>query len=365
MISVDPQVYKLKDSRVTKLKQNRITIDQFLLCIRFFDWFMVLNNTIYAMSQSQYYSYYAPKLQQPRLISLSQLNDALDQQITAQDKHQLANIKNKLIGCSTCTFKKYADKATAIVKKYPELVSKYRLQIYKPILFKYPEVTQPIIQKISKIYPINYSLIKYTRKPCFDCVGKHLGSAYIKAIQVIQGYTQHNVLSLADLQQAYQECPAQCTQLRNLIRLCISKSIRDGIIFIPLQLLARQLQKAKQTVVSDSIAFEQNKPAQQLIIQLDAADKDILRNIQFSVKQHLAYEIDQLITTIQSSSQNIKLLWSGYMARIAQLLMPYSTRLSQIVRNRRLLFKQMPQATIGTQFNCSDILNQIRTVDKR
>lgn len=355
MITIDPQVYKLKQSRITKLVQGKLSVKQLVLCIRYNDWLTLVDNTVYTMSQRQYYSYRAPKLQQKKLVTLNQVIFAIKSNSLSQtDTYSLRAIHNKLNGCTTCQFKKYAKQATQIISKYPDLCAKFHLYNNKPVLFKYPQVSEPIVQKLSSIYPIEFVKLNYSRKPCFDCVGKHIGTAYIKAIQVLQGYSQHSVLGLADLQQAYQQCPQQCFRLKKLLLLCISQSIKDNQLFVPIQLLARQLDIAKQSVQSDNVAFVQNTVSQDLKLQLVTDDIQTIKSMDIIQ----LFKIRSLIIDMHSMLEvkPDKLLWSGYMARLAQLFITYSQDISAMIRNRRLIFKQLPQAVLNSQYDCSDIL---------
>lgn len=328
------------------------------MCIRYDDWLTIIDNTIYTMSQRQYYSYRAPKLQAKRLVTLNQLVIAAKyQNLTDQDRAWLESIYNKLSGCSTCQFKRYANRATDIVMRYPDLVQAFHLKQTKPMLFKYPPISQSIIQKVSSKVPIRFAKLNYDRKPCFDCVGKHIGTAYIKAIQCIQGYTQHAVLGLADLQEAYQECPVQCQRLKSLLLTCISKSIKDNQLFVPIQLLARQLDIAKSNIQYDDIAHDQNQASQDLKLELTQQDKSVISQL----GQFQAFQIRQLIKDMRVMLQTNpdSMLWSGYMSRLAQLFMVYSKDISSMLRNRRLLFKELPQAALNSDYDCSDILQII------
>lgn len=362
MLSVDTQVYKLKQSRIQKFKQGKLSVKELALCIRYDDWLTIHNNTIYTMSQRQYYSYRAPKLHQKKLITLNQLSTAVSSQILSEtDLDALRSIYNKLHGCSTCQFKKYARQATDIVIKYAELSAMFHLSQSKPVLFKYPQTIQPINQKLSSIYPIKFQKLQYSRKPCFDCVAKHIGTAYIKAIQVMQGYSQHAVLGLADLQQAYQQCPDQCVNLKRLLLTCISQSIKNNQLFVPFQLLSRQLDLARQSVQLDDIAHEANSIDQDLKLQLSTYDVQVIKSMDDIQLSKIEVLVKDLLNMLCAKPD--KLLWSGYLSRLSQLFMPYSRSISAMLRNRRLFFKQLPQAALNSQYDCSDILaviNQCR-----
>ena len=328
------------------------------MCIRYDDWLTIIDNTIYTMSQRQYYSYRAPKLQAKRLVTLNQLVIAAKyQHLEDQDRIWLQSIYNKLSGCSTCQFKRYANRATDIVLKYPQLVQIFHLKQSKPVLFKYPTVSQPIVQKVSSKVSIKFVKLSYDRKPCFDCVGKHIGTAYIKAIQCIQGYKEHAILGLADLQEAYQQCPAQCQRLKSLLLTCISKSIKDNQLFVPIQLLTRELDIAKSNVQLDDVAHDQNQTSQDLKLQLTQQDKAVLCQLDQLQTIQIKQLIQDMRVMLQTNPDSI--LWSGYMSRLAQLFMIHSKNISAMLRNRRLLFKELPQAALNSDYDCSDILQII------
>lgn len=365
MLEIDQSVFNIKDHRVQLLQTGKLTATAFAFTIRPYDWFTIINNTVYALSQTQYYALIPmqPAVQLSKDLFQEYLNKELD--ISQEDKQLIQNIKQKKKNCSTCRYKAYKKKLTAILYKYQKYKKQLGITVQAHLApFQlYPQTTQVIPDVVSTVHPHLFQSISYQRTPCFDCVEKHVGIAYVKGTQVATGYPEHFMLCLANLQEAYQECPPECVQLKHTILFCISKSKKDNKPFVPVKVLAGLIDIFRANSHSD-IALLQNKPTEDVSLQLSQKNKEQLNSIPITTKIEIAKVLQGLfkITAQQNIDQNRqqKDIWAGKMVQLADQLLPFSEQVANIIRNRRLLFKAAPSLSIGTPYSCQDIYDALK-----
>lgn len=365
MLQIDQSVFNVKDNRVELLQNGKLTATAFAFTIRPYDWFTIIKNTIYALSELQYYALIPiePAVQMSKNLFQEYLNKDLN--ISQQDRIKIDDIKRKKNNCSVCRYKAYKKKLTAILYKYQKYKNQLGslVQAHLTDFQPYPQVYATIPDTVSTIHPHLFQSISYQRTPCFDCVQKHVGMAYVKGTQVATGYPQHFMLCLANLQEAYQECPPQCIQLKNTILFCIAKSKKDNKPFIPIKVLSGLIDIFRSNSHSD-IALLQNKPTEDVSLQLSQENKQQLYVIPVTTKIEIAKVLQGLfkITAQQNIDQNRqqKDIWAGKMVQLADQLLPFSDQVANIVRNRRLLFKAAPSLSIGTPYSCQDIYEALK-----
>lgn len=365
MLEIDQSVFNLRDHRVQLLQNGKLTATAFAFTIRPYDWLTIINNTIYALSQTQYYALIPmqPAVQLSKDLFQEYLNKELD--ISQEDKQLIADIRQKKKNCSTCRYKAYKKKLTAILYKYQKYKKQLGItvQAHLASFDTYPQVITQIPDTVSTLHPHLFQSISYQRTPCFDCVQKHVGMAYVKGTEVATGYPQHFMLCLANLQQAYQECPPECIELKHTLLFCIAKSKKDNKPFIPVKVLAGLIDVFRSNSHSD-IALLQNKPAEDVALELTQKNIADLNSIPITTKIEIAKVLQGLfkITAQQNIDQNReqKDIWAGKMVQLADQLLPFSEQVANIIRNRRLLFKAAPSLCIGTPYSCQDIYDAFR-----
>ena len=366
MLKVDPDVFNLIDPRVQALQTGKITVNSFAFTIQPYDCLTIIGDTIYALSQFQYYA--LMPIQPAKQFTKEQFQAILSQplqQLSKEDKDAVQYIKKAKDNCSACRYKAFKNRLRSILLKYD--VYRVRLgqdmeahiQRYKD----YPGSRCSIPAKLMQAHPHLFEPITYDRVPCFDCVQKHIGMAYVKGTEVQAGYPQHFVLCLANLQQAYQQCPVECKQLRQTILFCIGKTKKQNKPFVPISILCGLVDIFRKNSGSN-IALSQNKPAPDMTLELNQAMVTTLRTLPITEKVAIAQTINQITKLI--SKQNIDLdkvlcvEWAGRMVQLADKLSPFSTDISNMIRNRRLIFKAAPSLSKDTPYSCADILAQLK-----
>lgn len=360
MIKIDPQVYKLKDRRIKAVQNSSMSLQSLILTIRPGDYIIYLNNTVYALTESQYYA--ALPILMPDLLNKDSFYSILKDipnELQQNDKIQLQKIKDQKIGCSSCKYNTYKFKVMDILRKYPQIYNKYVQINQRNIVQPYPKVSQPVVAKVGKMFPKFFQVPSYQRKSCLDCVTKHVCMAYIKGNQAQQGYPQHLALCLANLQEAYEQTPKDCIELKQLLLFCIAKTKKQNKAFIPWKNILYVVDLSRQ-FTKDKDANNSNQVDSSFDLELNEQIKAQLYSIPVTQKALLIKQIDQLIR-IQYNKEGKQLvtLYTGLSGSVADLILPYSAAASNILRNRRIMFRAAPQLVRDTQYDCKDFRQAI------
>lgn len=365
MIEVDSNVFLIKDPRVTALKSGNITVASFAYMIKPFDWFVLAQNTIYALTSTQYYALIPIDVQDT--FTKEKFNELINlnfQQMSQTDRQSINLIKKAKDGCTSCQYKAYKNKFKALLMKYPA---------YRPLIVQnkqaimqvpqYPQTTQTFQAKVTTIHAHLFQNLQYKRTPCFDCVQKHLGQAYVKGTQVQTGYPEHLVLCLANLQQAYEECPIECVELRKTILACIAQTKRYKKPFIPLKALLGILNKYRQTI-KNQLASVPNTTSQDIVLQLSETMLQEINKIPITQRMTLAKLIQSIAKLLLQQNidqeQTLRDIWAGKMVQLADQFLPFSKDIANMIRNRRLLFRHAPSLCKGTPYTGKDIYDALR-----
>ena len=357
---LDNQVFKLKDPRISVVMRGSMTVQTLANLILPGDCIILYKDTIYALTQDQYYA--AQQLIPERVLSQPQFQTLLKEDLSflsSDDLKTVQKIKKYKSNCSRCQYNTFKNQLLTILKRYPDKAKEYKLIQNIPEIKPYPETTGTIISKVSKLFPRFFSEMKYERKPCLDCVQKHVGQAYQKGCQVSQGYPEHFNLAVANLQQAYEQSPEDCQSLRELLMFCIGKSIKEHKPFIPLGSLQYliQLSRAQTQQIT---ANDTNKADDDFALELNQDVCNQLKEIPISVKPELLKQLARIIDIEYSEEdKQTSIEYQGCLANLANDLLPFSKTASNILRNRRIMFKVSPQLTRDTQYDCKDFIKAI------
>lgn len=367
-MNIDSQVLKLKDSRIEAVLHGRLALQNLVFTIHPGDWLILYKNTIYTLTEDQYYA--SQGIVSKQILSKQQFEKILQQpfeDFSDIDKVELKYIKDHKNNCSFCKYNRFKAKLLQILKKYPDKLKKYKLLAQIPQVKQYPAVKDTIVSKVSKIFPIFFQRAQYTRKPCLDCVQKHLaqattliGQAYIKGCQTLQGYPEHLDLAIANLQQAYEECPKDCQQLRETLMFCIGKSKKQNKLFVPIDALLYLIQIARNSTSIDE-ALDNNQINESFALQLNTQCKAELAKIPIPTKAILIKKLNQIIALQYSEPDKYtSFKYQGLMANLADQLVNFSVEAANILRNRRLLFKASVQLTRDSEYDCKDFIAALK-----
>lgn len=357
---LDSECFKLQDSRIKAVQSGRMSVQALALSIQPRDWLFQYKNSIYTLTEDQYYA--MQQLQQSVHLSkevFQRLLQDLPLNVSQQDNKKLLQIKQKKVNCSTCKYNSYKTKVKNIISSYPFIVESYGIKQKVNAIRPYPFQTAEVKSKISLIAPKFFTATQYDRTPCLDCVTKHIGMAYIKGCQSQKGYPQHLILSIANLQEAYEECPKDAQFLRQNLMFCISKSIRQHKAFVPFSNLINLVQIARHTTVNAEANIANQQDTQYALI-LNQTDKQTLRQLDLISKMRCIQEVQKAIDIVYSDVSQLSIKFQGQMGVLQDTILPYSKNISNILRNRRLIFKYAPQMMRNTQYDCKDILTALK-----
>ena len=363
-IKVDNQVFKLRDPRVTAMSHGRLSTQQFASMIRPGDCVIFKDDTIYALTQAQYYA--AQSAQVPTTLTKEQFQDILtwpETDFSEQDYKKIQDIKTRKAKCSTCQYNTYKSRVLGIISHYPELLQRVIKQDINPVVPAYPQTTEPVKSKVAKIFPHFFGKTQYDRKPCLDCVEKHisvarswelLNQAYVKGCQTLQGYPEHFVLALANMEEAFEECPKDCEELRDIIMFCIGKSKKENQLFLPMGNILYTIQLARAETATEE-ALDQNEPDETFALQLSVQMRQDLYNLPITMKAKVLGILEKLLEVEYFGKEQQRILYQGYLATLADMLVNVCPAVSNVLRNRRLMFKAAPQLVQNTEYDCKDV----------
>ena len=355
-VTVDNQVFKFQDSRVAALASGRLSVQQFVHTIFPGDWFIMLGNTVYALTEDEYYA--AQRVITEAVLTKEQFQEVLknaEQLFQGKDLEEVITVRGRKAHCSKCQYNSYKQQVSRIVKRYPALSEKYQLSPTKEQVAVYPKTTGEFEIKVSKLFPKFFNEEPYERNSCLDCVEKHVSMAYVKACESEQGYSEHLVLAIANLEEAFEESPKDCEHLRELLMFCIAKSKSELKCFVPIGTLLYLIEVARRET-QDSAALDQNQPAQDFALELSEQMKEDLKNLPVLVKAPILKDLEKLLSVEYSEKyEHREQLYQGLLGNIADNLVAYCPAVSNVLRNRRLMFKAAPTLVCNTEYDCKDL----------
>ena len=361
---IDNQVFKLKDARVTALSRGRLSTQQLANMIRPGDCIIFKDGTIYALTEAEYYA--AQRTRVPTTLTKEQFQDILnwpEKDFSQQDYRKIQDIKKRKAKCSTCQYNTYKSRVLNIVGHHPQLLQRIIKQDIDPVVPAYPQTTAPVRSKVSKVFPHFFGKTEYGRKPCLDCVQKHvsvarswelLNQAYVKGCQTLQGYPEHFALALANMEEAFEECPKDCEELRDIIMFCIGKSKKENQLFLPIENILYIIQLARAETSTEE-ALDQNQPDEAFALQLSAQMKQDLYALPITMKARLLGILEKLLEVEYVGGTQQRVLYQGHLATLADMLVNVCPAVSNVLRNRRLMFKAAPQLVQNTEYDCKDV----------
>lgn len=355
-IQVDNEVFKVKDSRVTALSAARLPVQQFLHTIRPGDWFIFFDGTIYALTETEYYA--AQRKEQIQVLTKDQFEHVFTlpaNLFKEADTKQLQFIESRKGKCSKCQYNAYKNRVLNIIRKYPDVLSKLGITQAIKDVPAYPQTKGELQTKVSRVFPRFFGDYNYERKSCLDCVQKHVSMAYIKACETKQGYPEHFPMAMANLQEAFEECPKDCEPLRDFIMFCIGKSRKQNEAFIPLGNLLYLIDIARNETATLE-ALDENEADEAFSLQLSEDMKERLAAIPITVKAKILGEVEKLLRVeYDAKAEHQSNIFMGLLGSIADIILPFSQGTSNVLRNRRLMFKAAPQLVCNTEYDNRDL----------
>lgn len=343
-MQLDSRLVGFKDPRVVQLLKGAGSLQLLARTLKQDDWLVVVQDTVKAMPQYQFATtvpYSSTNIDDIELQHIMQ-DAQLYAELSQQDKAIFDGAKQALTTCPVCKRSHYKSKLSQIASKYRHSTPKSQ---YAPWL-QYPETRYqqlPVLDTNTKP-----AAVDTTRKPCYDCIQKHVGQAYITGMEARMGYPQHIMLCYGHLAEAIQQCPQDALALKALLTLCLGISRIAGQAFVPLTQIYTLVQYFRH-IDQGSVAKVQNKPDTTYTLE-HGIDAELVGRIQDKDKTRLLQLITLLhtycdaVTATQSPDYDAcRNKWIGVLGSIAELLAGYSLQAANAIRNIRLMFYATPQ----------------------
>lgn len=344
-IKIHEDVYKVQDPRIKKLTTGAISLEHFVATISANDPFVLVHDTVYVMTEQEYYStravYPTHKLMDHMFTHIMQMTDL--SVFSEADRNYIEKARKDYPECPSCQQKRYR-------KKFYELGLKYNLQSElkdcKEILTqipKYPKVSGIIKPNVTALLPDLHDVPPIKRKGCIACVEKHLSQAYILAGETVMGYPEHLVLVVGHLNEAISELPDEAFMMKQTLEFCAAKTVESGVPVVPLWAILSQLLLVQRGM---NPLEDMSEPVYD--IGLDVTDEimDEWKNL----SPYMRGKFEALMTQCSASVANYKknhdeksrFEFSGLMASTSEMLAPVAPKLANMLRDRRLAFVAAP-----------------------
>lgn len=362
-IKLHEDVYKVQDPRIKRVLTGGMSLETFAATIGPNDPFVLIHDTIYVMTEQEYYStravYPTHKLMDHMFTHIMQMTDLSI--FSEEDRRKVEHIKEIYPTCPVCQHRKYR-------KMLYELGLKYNLQSElkdcKEILTqipKYPKVSGIIKPNVTALLPDLHDVPPIKRKGCIACVEKHLSQAYILAGETVMGYPEHLVLVVGHLNEALSELPDEAFLMKQTLEFCAAKTVEKGVPFVPLWTILSQLLWVRRSMepveTSDEPIYD---------IGLDFTPEveneyDIIDP--FMRKEFLSRleEIDKVVQAYKEKPEELKRFeFSGLMASTAELVSVVAPALANMLRDRRLAFVAAPDLMDEAGYGMRELIRQLQ-----
>ena len=360
-VSVSPEVFKVVDPRVDKLRSGRLSAEQFARMIGPEDPFLLIDGVIHAMSEVEFYASRAAipvnRMSERGFNHVLELTDLSFMQ--PQDRAYVEKVKSDLPHCSACRYKRYKEGISGIARKYRlEPVNSTEAEKYEDTA-KYPETTAPVASVVSVIHRNLFHVEQPGRRPCLDCVEKHVSQAYVLSGEVVCGYPEHMALVVAHLSEALDELPDEASALKDTLMFCLAKTRKDKVPFVPRALLSLiNAARAEQTEAGASAEPTSEVETRPLNIELDVETKDQMSMLyDLLLRKVRGYLTDAMEAAALPEPD--KLAWEGCLSCASECLANTAPRLAQLIRNRRLIFIGDISLTAAGEYSFDDIVSEI------
>jgi len=344
-IKLHEDVYKVQDPRIKRILTGGMSLETFAATIGPNDPFVLIHDTIYVMTEQEYYStravYPTHKLMDHMFTHIMKMPDLSI--FSEEDRKKIEHVKETYPTCPVCQHRKYRRMLYEIGLKY-NLQSELKdcLDIMEKIPL-YPEVKGEIRPNVTALLPDLHNVPEIKRKGCIACVEKHLSQAYILAGETVMGYPEHLVLVVGHLNEAISELPDEAFMMKQTLEFCAAKTVESGVPFVPMWTILSQLlwvrrsmpvvETADEPVYDIGLDFTPEVEKEYIYMPEDIRDQldNRLGDIDFVVQ---CYK--------EKPTEEGRFTFSGLMASTAELIASVAPKLANMLRDRRLAFVAAP-----------------------
>lgn len=344
-LTVNPEVFKIVDSRVALLSAGKISVEAFANMVTSDDPFILIGGTIYALTEAEYYATRAiAPLHQMTEDEFKYVLELEDKSFMHElDRKYLAKVKEDLPVCPACRYKRYKEEVEKLVHKYNiKLPETDKTQVVKINIPAYPSVTGHIVPLASIMMQHMYAVDIPMRRACIDCVEKHIAQAWVLSNEVVSGYQEHMTYMIGHLAEALDEMPVGRNDLKATVEFCLAYARKYDRPFVPLGLLTSLINVARnamgQSMDDQTDAILDNRSES---MELDFTDnmKNELMLVPVPMLEKIFENLgnaDKIAT--DSTDENGRLVWEGAVACAGDTCAKLCPEFANMLRNRRLIF---------------------------
>ena len=370
-VKLDSEVFKLTGHPLVNLVMHgQLSVERFVRMLTPADPLVLIDNTVYVLTPAEFYSLQQRMVyrQLSRTAFQYLLDHAEDFGLPEPETQYLKEVRTKLPHCPSCEYRRYRDGVSNIMHKYSIHLPKDMLcENEQPELpysqAEYPETTGEIVCKVGDKLLELYHKMDTKRRPCLDCVEKHLMQARILANESLMGYPEHLALACGHLEEALSELPPNADALRQTLQFCLAKTNQERRPFIPVGLLLPLDELARQHGdLADNTAKLpiRDVPA---TLELNCTDdaRAELKELDFRNKDLLIRRLiqaDQLAKNMKNPRYREE--WEGVVATAAESVAELAPKAANILRNRRLMFVGAPELAEESGYAMADFVEVLR-----
>ena len=361
-MNIDNECFKIIDQRIDSVMHGRLSLQSFAASLRANDPFVLIKDTIYALSEDEFYS----------TRSLKRLHDQYEQtfkhvlaleDLSMMEQDDIAfidKVRKELPTCPVCKYKRYRQAIYRLAGKY-HLKPEYHFETLITDV-KYPKTKAPVASKITTLLDHIYDLPQQDRKPCIDCVEKHVAQAYILAQESEMGYPEHRVLMCGHLAEAIDEAPNDIPELKHTLQHCMAVTMQTSKAFMPIYPILALIQIVRQHINQQPVDDDSRQEAPPVTDTIDLTD-EIANEIQ-SVDDELRLRIYGMALDIRNvileykiyKKEEARIRYEGLVANLADLVLPVAPLFANMLRNRRLMFTADPAMAQDAGYDFNDIV---------
>ena len=365
-IKLHEDVYKVQDPRIKRIMTGAMSLETFVASIGSNDPFVLIHDTVYVMTEQEYYStravYPTHKLMDHMFTHILGLKDL--SKFSEEDRKTIEHVKNAYPTCPVCQHRKYK-------RTLYEIGLKYNLQSElgdcKEIIQKiprYPEVKGTIHTNVSLLLSDFHEIPPIKRKGCIACVEKHLSQAYILAGETVMGYPEHLVLVVGHLNEAIHELPDEAFMMKQTLELCAAKTVESDKAFVPLWAILSQLLWVRRSM-EEAKTEDTDDQIYDVGLDFTPGVENDYRSLSPYLRQKFDIRLERTDEKVQQYKKEPTELhrfeFSGLMASTAEMIASQAPALANMLRDRRLAFVAAPDLMDEAGYGIKDLLKQLHS----
>ena len=338
-------------------------MESFARTIEANDPFVLIEDTIYALSEIEFYSTRSVRAMNDEYeqafrytLSLTDLSN-----MEQADQDFIAKVKKELPTCPVCKYKRYRQAIYRIAKKYKLPVYNLTRDALIPEVH-YPKTTGEIANTVTGLLEHLYDVPHLERKPCIDCVEKHVAQAYILGQESEMGYPEHRVLMCGHLAEAIDEAPNDIPELKHTLQTCLAETMKTSKAFLPLYPVLALIQMVRQLINQspvDDDARTEAPPVTDTIDLIPEIRQEIDAMSENLKKKVYAAAVDIKNSILEyklSKKEDPRIRYEGLVANLAEAVLASAPLFANMLRNRRLLFVADPALAVDAGYDFEDII---------